>query len=238
MTDRVLRWDGLINGRDLGGIRTGSGHQIIARRLVRAASPHTLSAAGWQQLADYGVGTTIDLRHDWEIAENNDVTKRRPTAVGKVCYSLEPDGFIDRLRASGETWKLKTPLYYDEFVFNSPERVVAVLELVVDAPAGGVLVHCYAGRDRSGLAVAVLLDLLGVAHEQIIQDHWLSFSGDTTVEAAQGLQSLTQGELPLSQDRHSEIMTAFLASGPASRCFPSDNLLSAARDSLLDRLTR
>ncbi|MGB5760625.1 MAG: tyrosine-protein phosphatase [Acidimicrobiales bacterium] len=56
-----------MNGRDLGGIVTRDGQLIQRFGLLRSASPHTLTPTGWNQLADAGIRTIIDLRHDWEV---------------------------------------------------------------------------------------------------------------------------------------------------------------------------
>jgi len=67
-----------------------------------------------------------------------------------------------------------TPLYYRPFLERKPERCVAAVAAVADAPPGGVLVHCGIGRDRTGLVALLLLALVGVAPGDIAEDYDLS----------------------------------------------------------------
>ena len=55
-------------------------------------------------------------------------------------------------------------------------RVGAVVRAVAEAPEGGVLVHCFARKDRTGIVVALALTLAGVARETIAADYALSDS--------------------------------------------------------------
>jgi hypothetical protein len=71
-------------------------------------------------------------------------------------------------------WGMGTPLYYGPFLERFPERTAQVVGAIANAAPGGVLVHCRAGRDRTGLIAMLLLDLVGVAPEQIAADHALS----------------------------------------------------------------
>jgi protein-tyrosine phosphatase len=55
-----------------------------------------------------------------------------------------------------------------------PQRVAAIVATIAEAGPGGLLVHCAAGRDRTGLVTLVLLALLGVPPEEIAADYALS----------------------------------------------------------------
>ena len=53
-------------------------------------------------------------------------------------------------------------------------RVAAVVRTFLDAPAGAVVIHCAAGKDRTGMAVALLLEAAGVPREHVVADYALS----------------------------------------------------------------
>ena len=91
------------------------------------------------------------------------VTVRVPLEEG-----LDDDPEFKRWRSSG--W-LGTPLYFRRFIERWPDRCARAVAAVAEAPPGGVIVHCGKGSDRTGLAVMLLLSLVGVLHEEIAADY-------------------------------------------------------------------
>ena len=73
----------------------------------------------------------------------------------------------------GSSWgrHLGSPDYYAENLRRWPGLIAAAIGAVADAPDGGVLVHCAAGRDRTGLVVALLLRVAGVPVADVLDDH-------------------------------------------------------------------
>lgn len=240
--DRVLRWDGLLNGRDLGGVpierepvSVDGPASIAPGRLVRSASTHLLTAAGWRELATHGITTVVDLRSPSETIDATPAPGMMPDSVTRVACTIEPPGFIERWRARPDAWKLATPHYYPEFAAAHPERIAAAVQAVASAPPGGVLVHCSAGRDRCGLTVATILDLIGVDHAEIIADHWLSYERSEPIEVALG-RTPSPEAAALSQDEHHELLGTFLQQAPAHGCFDSSASAEETKRRLLDRL--
>lgn len=160
-----LAWEGCFNIRDLGGLRSPDGRSLRPGALVRADSPHLLTAAGWQALQDHGVRTLIDLRNDDECVDN--VWPPTVTRVHVPLDGVEDKEFWDYWAAG----RHGTPIYYQPFMQRFPQRVAAVLQAIAEAPPGGVLVHCVIGRDRTGLILLLLLALLGVDPEAIADDY-------------------------------------------------------------------
>ena len=180
---RHLDWEGCFNARDLGGLRTGNGRVTVSGRVVRADSLDGLTAAGWTALTAYGVRTIIDLRNDDE--RHDDVAPRPPTVTTQ---HLPLDGSDDRV--FWDVWdggpQFGTPLYYRPHLERMPRRSAAVLAAIADAPAGGVVFHCGAGRDRAGLVTMLLLALVGVTPDDIVADYVLSAERLTVRAAALG----------------------------------------------------
>jgi protein-tyrosine phosphatase len=169
--ERHLDWEGCVNVRDLGGLRTRDGGRIRRGAIVRGDALDRLSAAGWAALEDHGIRTVIDLRNDDELAED-----LAPRPRGLTTLHLPLDGVEDV-----EFWKdwhdrpeFGTPLYYRPFLDHFPQRTAAVITAIARAEPGGVAVHCGIGRDRTGLITILLLALAGADAEEIAADYALS----------------------------------------------------------------
>jgi protein tyrosine/serine phosphatase len=172
VTERVLSWDGCLNVRDLGGHLTEDGQSTRFGALVRADSVRHLTPAGWHALVDYGVRTIVDLRRHDEL--ERDPPLDLPVEV--VHVPLE-DSYHEELQ---ELWRREGD--HDARLYETYVRMTELLapnfgravETVADAPDGAVVVHCFAGKDRTGLTCAMLLRLAGVGVADIAADYGLS----------------------------------------------------------------
>jgi protein tyrosine/serine phosphatase len=170
---RTLDWDGCVNVRDLGGLPTEDGAQTRAGAVVRSDNARRLTDAGWQALEAHGVRTIIDLRWVEEIAEDppGDV----PVEVVHVSLfgEMDLDYYRDldlRLAAFSDPAERTRESYLDFLERNRAEVARAVVA-VAGAHDGGVLVHCAAGKDRTGLLAALLLRLAGVPADDVAADY-------------------------------------------------------------------
>ncbi|HEY3191034.1 MAG TPA: tyrosine-protein phosphatase, partial [Solirubrobacteraceae bacterium] len=124
----------------------------------------------------YGVRTIVDLRN----VEEHDVdpppygTNTAPDAVPRYLsvplFDLDDGETLARLDWTRSRYGDSYCALLDGFRRN----VAAILRAVVGAPDGGVLIHCHAGKDRTGVVVAVLLALAGVPKDTIVADYALS----------------------------------------------------------------
>lgn len=166
---RVLSWDGCVNVRDLGGLPTRDGGTTRAGAVVRGDTPHRLTDAGWRALVAHGVRTVVDLRWPEELGEEPPpgvavrvvhvslFGERDPTFVARIDEGLDGEELI------AETYLELLDRYRAQFV--DAARAVA------EAEPGGVLVHCSAGKDRTGLVAALLLAVAGAEPEAIADDY-------------------------------------------------------------------
>jgi protein-tyrosine phosphatase len=171
-----LAWDGLINVRDLGGLPTEDGGETRIGAIVRADSVRRLSAEGWEALVGFGIHTIIDLRHDEELATDPPV--ELPVEV--VHVPLLP-GFDapDWVEINELVYEAADPASaqaasYLAFLERFGLQFATAIRAVAEAPPGGVLVHCLAGKDRTGLIAALLLRLADVPVGAIADDYALS----------------------------------------------------------------
>jgi protein tyrosine/serine phosphatase len=170
---RDLDWDGCYNVRDLGGLPTIDGRTTRWGAVIRADAPSGLTEAGWRAARDHGVATIIDLM---EAHERRPDTASRPDGLTEIHVPIDgtDDGdFWAPLRANGH-WG--TVLYYSPFLERFPDRIATAVRAFADAPAGGILLHCGRGRDRTGLVSMVLLSLAGVRPAAIVEDYLASDS--------------------------------------------------------------
>ena len=181
MTDaaRTLEWDGCHNVRDLGGLPLATGGETRFGVVVRADSLGRLSEAGWRQALDYGVRRILDLRFHEERAR--DAGDEAPVEVVHVSLFGEHDPVADRrweegTRAADDLTEIYAELYI-RTVDAYSAHVTRAVNAVAEVDGGCVAVHCYAGKDRTGVVSALLLSLAGVADDVIVGDFAASDEG-------------------------------------------------------------
>jgi protein-tyrosine phosphatase len=170
-----LAWEGCVNVRDLGGLPTEDGRRTRLGGVVRSDNVRRLTDEGWRALAEHGVQRIVDLRFPEELAED----QPRDVEIDVVHVSVlgaefDPDYVkeLDAHLAANDVadhyaWS------YVEFLERYRERFGQAFAAIADAD-GTVVVHCFAGKDRTGLVAAILLRLAGVDHATIGADYALT----------------------------------------------------------------
>jgi protein-tyrosine phosphatase len=168
---RRLDWPDLRNARDLGGLPTVDGGRIRRGALVRSDTAHRLTAEGVGAARAFGIRRVVDLRSEREA------TQWPNPFAGDPEYRLRP--LIDPRRevASPEQPEHSLARIYRGSLTRNGSFIVDGLTAVADAPPGGVLVHCFVGKDRTGMTVALALRLAGVPDEVIAEDYAFSAVG-------------------------------------------------------------
>jgi protein-tyrosine phosphatase len=172
---RDLVWDGLLNVRDLGGHPTEDGGETQFDAIVRADTVRRLSEDGWRALLDYGIRTIVDLRTDGELQA--DPPAELPVTAVHVPFLEEDDEVfreVDEAASNAPDQAASTLAVYLIFLERFRSNVAAAISAIAEAPEGGVVVHCMGGKDRTGLATALLLRLSGVGIDDIAADYALS----------------------------------------------------------------
>ena len=170
---------GAVNFRDLGGYRTQDGRVVRAGRAYRCGMMHHISPAGLAMLRDdLGIRTVIDLRNAQELegdglspfADYGIDWRNLPIGGDTV---MTPEERRDRFQAlaSGEIdWSQS----YIQMLGRAPGAFRAFFDLAADSAHVPLVFHCTGGRDRTGVAAALLLSSLGVDDETIAQDYALT----------------------------------------------------------------
>jgi protein-tyrosine phosphatase len=158
-TDPVV--PGAVNLRDVGGLRAGATTTRYGV-LFRSGNLARLGGKGARALGSLGLRRIIDLRADDEVARDPSriagldvVTQRVPLFLGSVDSFFRDDLSLDEM--------------YRLIVEGSSDNVVAVVRgILADQP---VLVHCTAGKDRTGVTIALTLAAAGVADDEVVADY-------------------------------------------------------------------
>ena len=161
--ERVLRWDGCVNVRDLGGLPLAGGGETAHRVVVRADWLPGLSEVGRRALVDYGVSLIVDLRPERE--DGNDEFEPLPVPV--LRQAMDP-----RPVPEAWDWPSMREAYLalaDRYRGSLAGALTALGN--ADPPA---VIHCAGGRDRTGIACGMALWLAGVEPDVIAADHAMS----------------------------------------------------------------
>lgn len=189
MTVGAVNWiqlQGAVNARDVGGLPAATGGTIRPRTLIRSASLRHLTDADVRHLvADLGVRRVVDLRTDVEVEQDGPGPLHHQPDVVIHHLSLYPDK-ADRAEtpAGAQSPSRKLPWQgarfvsehgpvvaaYLRYLEQRPDSIVAALRAIAE-PAGATVVHCAAGKDRTGVVVALALTVAGVAREVIAADY-------------------------------------------------------------------
>jgi protein-tyrosine phosphatase len=164
-----LRLDGLMNARDLGGLRTRDGRVIRSRQVIRSDNPKGLTEQGQEQFASIvGPSLVIDLRMTMEVDREGYVIAHDPARV--VNLPMRPQSGVTPEQIEAGAADNLVDDYLRQIDVNA-DSLIEALRLIADPDNRPVLIHCTAGKDRTGLVVAMLLEILGVDHEVIVADY-------------------------------------------------------------------
>jgi protein-tyrosine phosphatase len=201
-TDRWITLDGTTNTRDLGGLPTRDGGETRFGRVLRSANLQTLTPGDVHRLVDeLGLREVIDLRTTAEVLMEGRGPLRELPAVTHRHFTLLPergrrtDVFAveeddQELRANlpsdwsesllprnvdpGDEEESPAVRSYLGYLVDGRNNVLAVLRALAGGGPGAAVVHCAAGKDRTGVVCALALAVAGVEPEAIVADYALS----------------------------------------------------------------
>ncbi|MER7244862.1 HAD-IA family hydrolase [Kribbella sp. NPDC000426] len=153
------------NARDVGGLPTRYGVPTRVRALLRS---ECIEPAGLPAFEQVGAGLVLDLRSDGELRQPHPL-------AGDLVYQRIPwiDPAAEATRDPAAEPRL-ADVYRNSLTRNAA-HIARIFAAIAEAPADRpVVVHCKAGKDRTGLTVAVLLDLVGVPRSEIAADYAVS----------------------------------------------------------------
>jgi protein-tyrosine phosphatase len=197
---------GIKNARDIGGMRTESGAVVRPLRLLRTARLNRPTDADRAWLASIGLRTVVDLRQHFEIDMWPDDLGDLEVERVNVAPSLDSEG-------DGTFFDL-----YLHWLDDSGDAFADAVHALARPGALPALVHCTAGKDRTGVLVAMVLDVLGVGEKAIVADYLISNErlatdpGDVTFEHPIS-EELIAGSLAHVRERFGSVEGYLLAHG-------------------------
>jgi protein-tyrosine phosphatase len=196
-TGRWVRLDGTTNTRDLGGLATTDGGVTVPGRILRSDNLQTLSDDDVRRLVEeIGLREVIDLRTTAEILLEGrgplravaEVTHRHFSLIPERGHHTDvfaveeeevveglPDNWVESLlprqAAAHDQEEHPAVRAYLGYLGDRADAVVAALRALTTAGPGASVVHCAAGKDRTGVVVALALAVAGVGHDDIVADY-------------------------------------------------------------------
>lgn len=162
---RRLSWEHLVNARDLGGLPARDGRTRFGA-LVRTDSLTRLTPAGQAAMLAHGVTNVVDLRSRRELAAAPSPVRDH---AGYRSLPFFDDASMAQPSRYDSAWE-----NYLHWLGTQASRIAAIVRGIAEAPPGGVLVHCVAGKDRTGVVIALVLSVAGVDRDAIAADYALS----------------------------------------------------------------
>ena len=230
MPARHLPLDGTRNVRDVGGYTASNGRRMRWRTLLRSDELTRLPDHARRQLEALGVRQVIDLRWPEELLQAPNAF-RRSAAIRYRSVPLLADDPTPHVGLAG--------MYRHVFDQRAPQLAEVVRALLEDDGLPAVI-GCAAGKDRTGVTIALLLDIAGVPTEVIVEDYALS--------AGYFAQPVTHMDPhdwrypPLAVDSPPEYMAGALEhlrrnQGGSRALLRREGIADADLDRLADRLT-
>lgn len=182
LAERHLPMEGGYNFRDLGGISTQDGRYVKWGKLFRSDDLHSLTDDDLTYLSSIPLTTVVDFRSGQEMESSPD---RRPASVeNDYPFSITPGNLPTSAELSPATLALIESYDMDSMMMSINEQLVTdtasiriyvdFFRLVQQEDKIPLLFHCSAGKDRTGMAAALILFALGVDEDTVMQDYLLS----------------------------------------------------------------
>jgi len=152
------------NFRDLGGYATNNGSMTAYNMFFRSDSPHLMGIDDQAKIRALGIGTIVDLRFPAEqIAMRSPFGDDRQMDYHSIAVMTDFSGYNTRLHEG-------MPKLYFEVVQHDPAKFVQIFQVLIHATTPTWL-YCRVGNVRTGIVTALLLDCVGVPHNEIVADY-------------------------------------------------------------------
>ena len=207
MEDRVWALEGVRNFRDFGGYRTKDGRILAKGRLFRSASFAEASAADIGRLNALGVKFIVDLRRShereaspnrWPGPQTRTISYSSGAREAESAAQAAPHIEVARLRRTPEEQRAFMRDYYGRAVYSDRfTQQFAAMFAAMAEEGGPFVVHCAVGKDRTGIACALIHEALGIDRDTIFADFLLTNANAS--RWAQERSGRADDDIPLPQ---------------------------------------
>jgi protein-tyrosine phosphatase len=187
-----LEVDGTHNFRDIGGYPAVGGTTRYGQ-LYRSDSLAGVTAAGAADLAALRIGVVIDLRSPLERSQDHS----RSVLPGAMHVWLPIHGG-SRSSIVDSDGVVSLEALYRQVVADSAWTIATAVSVIADSGPLPVLVHCTAGKDRTGLVVAIALEAAGVERTAVVADYTQSALNLDGAWLNEAMSAMVSGGVPIS----------------------------------------
>ena len=174
--ERMLKVESMTNIRDLGGYETQAGYYTKSHKFVRSTNPGKLSDEEKEYLYEYGIRVQIDLRSNFELEQQpstlkdyQDIKYYHINLMKVKDLNVLPKEIANYHDLAG---------FYIFMLEANKEQFKEVFEIFYDNPYDTIMFNCSAGKDRTGIVAALLLDLAGCHEYDIVKDYSESYENN------------------------------------------------------------
>jgi protein-tyrosine phosphatase len=171
-----FKFTGVANFRDIGGYPAGNGHKIKSRLIFRSGELSGLTPADQQAVTALNIRYEIDLRTDAERSANPSNWGKKVPQVISISVGMPrdsaPQASIRQFSEVKDAAQAKMQMAGTtaNLAINGAADIGKVLGELAKAN-GPALIHCTAGKDRTGVTVAVLMTVLGASREDVYHEY-------------------------------------------------------------------
>ncbi|KAK9463476.1 tyrosine phosphatase family-domain-containing protein [Lipomyces oligophaga] len=171
--------EGVVNFRDLGGWPTEDGNIVRTGFVYRSASLSSVKPEGIPAFQKLSVKKSFDLRSSTECDRQGiytiDGLTRLHCPLG-TDLDLSPEQLVAKIKTLGMGTD-GFALGYKEFLEEGIRSYRAVFRHILDHPEDPLIIHCTAGKDRTGIACALILLIANVDHDTVAREYELTTVG-------------------------------------------------------------
>lgn len=225
------------NTRDLGGIPTKDKNMVAWKKIFRSDDVCRLTENDVAFLEDYGVGAVIDLRTEKE-RQDSDYPLERSSMVKNYHIPFVVDENIQDISQSTVGMSLYD--FYVQMIHEQKNIVNELFTAVYESRDTGLIFHCAAGKDRTGVLACLLLGLLDVEEKDIIANYETSYtylSGNEDLISPEGFEHLMFSDrsnmeklIPLIIENYGSVYDYL------KECGLSDDVLLAIREAYTQKV--
>ncbi len=221
IAERLLPLQGGRNFRDLGGYRSEDGRQVRWGRIYRSGVMSGLTAGDLGYLSSLGIQVVCDLRTAYERTNEKSPYLNSPSSeVSSFDYDLGPSLMHDAKTQSAAIDAFSAT--YIRMMDGLRVHYTDMFDHLVRKQTP-LAVNCSAGKDRTGVASALILSVLGVPREAVIADYALSqtfvpvsfYRGMTRQSASSGTRSMSAQDASRYAQMPAEVVEILFGSNPA-----------------------
>lgn len=179
--ERLLPLKGVNNFRDIGGYKTEDGRRVKWNKFYRSDALGTLTMEDIEYVKKLGVKAVFDYRSNMEVEKSPDpnidgIELFNISAMRALDKSDKNFSMFDLIKKEGSLKHIDKDMLkngYKDMVINN-EAFRETIKYIDKKENTPIIFHCTAGKDRTGLAAALILIALGVSKEIILEDYMLT----------------------------------------------------------------